>query len=58
MFIVCLVLLHTGGIYTFSMIDYVIFKNKKTSQMQGFCLWAHLGSNQAPPDYESDALTE
>ena len=26
-------------------------------QVVGFQLWAQLGSNQRPPDYESDALT-
>jgi len=25
--------------------------------LTGFLLWSHLGSNQGPPDYESDALT-
>ncbi len=26
-------------------------------QVVGYQLWAQLGSNQRPPDYESDALT-
>ncbi len=33
------------------------WKNKKAHEAP-YCLWAHLESNQAPPDYESDALTE
>ncbi len=27
-------------------------------QVVGYQLWAQLGSNQRPPDYESDALTD
>ena len=32
---------------------------KPTPSGVGFCLmWSHLGSNQGPSDYESDALTD
>jgi hypothetical protein len=27
-------------------------------QVVGYKMWAQLGSNQRPPDYESDALTD
>jgi hypothetical protein len=30
---------------------------KKPHSIVRFMLWAHLGSNQGPPDYESGALT-
>ncbi len=32
------------------------FRETKNPANAGF-LWAHLGSNQGPPDYESGALT-
>ena len=31
--------------------------NKKPLNKEGFSGWSHLGSNQGPSDYESDALT-
>ncbi len=32
-------------------------KGEKKSLQKMKALWSHLGSNQGPPDYESDALT-
>ena len=50
-----LMLSHTMFIHLF------IPTKKPTSrillQVVGYQLWAQLGSNQRPPDYESDALT-
>ena len=34
-----------------------IFIAKKNVETNLYILWAHLGSNQGPPDYESGALT-
>ncbi|GEM_PF-2776151 len=35
-----------------------IKRNKEKKEAKTSFLWAHLGSNQAPTDYESVALTE
>jgi hypothetical protein len=32
-------------------------KTQKLYLSRVLCKWAHLGSNQGPPDYESEALT-
>jgi len=35
----------------------LMYGYKKPLNKEGFSGWSHLGSNQGPSDYESDALT-
>jgi len=39
-------------------LNLTMFKQKNPLKFRGFCLWAHLGSNQGLSDYESDTPTK